>query len=277
MKIICFLTVRPCKVFYDFCKTLQNKHYKVFICVDDILHEIPDYDNDIPIIRVQDELCIKEGFCNSITYTYPQLVVCARDRALYFFTKKYKRKFDNIWFIEQDVFIPTSKTIQNIDKKFPNFDLLSAQNTLFYEHQKYTKMQGWYWGHIFANKIIDFPFGKSMISIIRVSEYLLKIIADFVDTHKTMLVDEVFFNTLALQNKCTTYSPQELSRTVVYKRSWKLRDLNIHSVYHPIKCIEQQTYFRKKLNENIFKSSNTYITCAFNILSNLKVQHTHSL
>lgn len=163
MKLICFLTVRPCNIFYNFCKTLQKENYKVFICIDDYLHEIPDYDNFIPLIKIKDDICIKEGFCNSISYTYPKLVVCARDRALYFFCRVYQEEFDSIWFIEQDVFVPRFETIQNIDNKYPNTDLLSPQNTLFYKHQKNEKMQGWYWQHIFANQTIDFPYGKSMV------------------------------------------------------------------------------------------------------------------
>ena len=39
------------------------------------------------------------------------------------FTQNYM-SYNHIWFIEEDVFIPTLDTIKNIDLKYPDNDLL---------------------------------------------------------------------------------------------------------------------------------------------------------
>ena len=68
MNIICFLTVRPTKLFYDFIK--QIKSHKIFICIDDNTYDIPDYDNCIEIVKInndQDEHRYRLFFC--IMYT----------------------------------------------------------------------------------------------------------------------------------------------------------------------------------------------------------------
>ena len=48
--ILCFLTVNPCDIFYNFVKTLPNKE-NIYICIDDNNHDIPNYDEEIKIIK----------------------------------------------------------------------------------------------------------------------------------------------------------------------------------------------------------------------------------
>ena len=47
--IICFLTVRPGELFYNFVKQLPNQK-NIYICIDDNDHNIPNYDDKIKII-----------------------------------------------------------------------------------------------------------------------------------------------------------------------------------------------------------------------------------
>jgi hypothetical protein len=65
--IICFLTVRPCCLFYNFVKKLQNIG-NVYICIDDNNYQIPNYDNEIKIIQMDSKLCEDSGFKSTVLW-----------------------------------------------------------------------------------------------------------------------------------------------------------------------------------------------------------------
>jgi hypothetical protein len=49
-----FLTVRPCSLFYEFCKKLKSEMYDIYIVIDDnnYNYNIPYCDYDINIIKL---------------------------------------------------------------------------------------------------------------------------------------------------------------------------------------------------------------------------------
>ena len=59
----------------------------------------------------------------------------SRDKALYYFCR-YGIKYKYLWMIEEDVFIPNNKTIENIDNKHKNGDLLVASNDIIYKKRR---------------------------------------------------------------------------------------------------------------------------------------------
>ena len=86
MNIICFLTVRPSKLFYDFCKKINCKNnYNIYICIDDNYYSIPKYDCAIEIIKINNELCELAGYKSSVMNHNNKAV--SRDKALYYFNK----------------------------------------------------------------------------------------------------------------------------------------------------------------------------------------------
>jgi len=116
MNIICFLTVHPSTLFYNFCKRLKNEKYDVYICIDDNNYNIPNCDDgNINILKLENKLCEDAGFKNTVTYCKNR--ACSRDKALYYFCKN-DIDFQYIWFIEEDVFIPRISTLINIDNKY---------------------------------------------------------------------------------------------------------------------------------------------------------------
>ena len=82
--IICFLTVKPTKEFYDFAKTFKNNEYDVYIIIDSNEYIIPEYDGAIPIIKINNNVCETRGFKNTLYYCKNKAF--ARDKALYYFT-----------------------------------------------------------------------------------------------------------------------------------------------------------------------------------------------
>ena len=69
---------------------------------------------------------VNEGFQNTHTIIKG---ATSREKALYYFYKN-DINYDHIWFIEEDVFIPTIETIKNIDIKYPDNDLLVSGNKI---------------------------------------------------------------------------------------------------------------------------------------------------
>jgi hypothetical protein len=242
MDIICFLTVRPTKLFYNFIK--QIKSHKIFICIDDNTYNIPDYDNCIEIIKINNDECNKAGFKGSVMYFKDS--ACSRDKALYYFSKIYT-DFNKIWFIEEDVFIPTIDTIINIDNKYKEGDLLCKTNKLMNE-----KTNDWYhWKSIYNKINISLPYARSLICAIRCSKKMVQCIEQYADKYKTLFIDEAFFNTLVYHNNLKVVCPIELC-SIKYRCNWKINDINPNFLYHPIKDINIHYKFRnQKMNENI--------------------------
>ena len=242
--IICFLTINPSNLFYEFCKKLVTNNYEVYICIDDNNYEIPYYDNYIPIIKIDNKECESAGFKSSLLYFLNRS--CSRDKALYYFCR-INKQYDNIWFIEEDVFIPHIKTIKNIDDKYPLDDLLCVYNTIKYD-KIFNKDIDWeHWKIVFSQTKLDPPYSKSMICAIRVSNKLLKLINNYACLNNSLFLDEALFNTIAIQNKLNIITPPELS-TIHYKKEWDFYEINISNLYHPMKNIYQQYFFRNLID-----------------------------
>ena len=235
--IKCFLTVTPCEKFYNFIKQLPDIEY-IYICIDNNDYNIPNYDGKIKIIKIDNKESISNGFHSSVL-NYKKKAL-SRDKALYYFYKN-NINYDYIWFIEEDVFIPTIETIKNIDIKYPDNDLLVSANNIIY--QKHTN---WHWNVVNRqlNGKLSLPYSKAMICAIRCSKKLLECIFNHALKYKTLFMDEAMFNTLALHNNLNVKDIEEL-KTIVWRKNWTKNDININNLYHPVKSIENQHQLRK--------------------------------
>lgn len=234
--IKCFLTRTPNKKFYNFITLLPDID-NIYICIDNNDYNIPNYDGKIKIIKIDNKTCINEGFQN----THSKIKgATSREKALYYFYKN-NINFDYIWFIEEDVFIPTIETIKNIDIKYPDYDLLVSGNNIIYK-----KRRKWHWRLV--NKQlkgkISLPYSCSMICAIRCSKKLLECIFNHAVKYKTLFFCEVMFNTIALHNNLNVKDIEEL-KTIVWKNKWKKNEININNLYHPVKSIKNQYELRK--------------------------------
>lgn len=235
--ILCFLTKRPCILFYDFCKKLKNENYDIYIFIDDNNYDIPNCDNLINIIKIDNKICEDSGFKSSVYYFDNKS--CSRDKSLYYFCKN-NIDYEYIWFIEEDVFIPSIKTIENIDNKYTCGDLLVESHKIIYK-----KDTTWHWNKINNQIRIDPPYASSMICAIRCSKKILQCINDYVIKYNNLFMDEALFNTLALQNNLDVKVIDELS-TIIYKYDWQKEDIKKENLYHPIKSISVQYNYRIK-------------------------------
>jgi len=239
--IICFLTVRPSKLSIKFYNKL-NTIYDVYICVDDNDYIVPE--TKCKIIKIDNKICKEAGFNNMVgnlkKYEYKSL---SRDKALYYFY--YNRdliKFNNIWLIEEDVFIPSINTIKNIDSKYPTCDLLVRQNKIY---KSKDECKNWFWNKIFRDSYLTFPYGRSMICAIRISKKLLILLGSYATKYKKFFMDESIFNTIAIQNNLSIITPDELKYILWRsKRKHTIKTIKPNYLYHPMKSIVEQTKLR---------------------------------
>jgi hypothetical protein len=255
MNIICFLTVKPCILTLKFCEQLQNEsNYNVRVFVDDNDYRIPDiFNGNIEIIKINNKTCEDKGYKSTVMWLDNK--ACSRDKALYYLNIN-DIEYDNVWLIEEDVFIPNIETISNIDIKYPNGDLLSRHHSIVNTYQDTRK----YIIPYLKKKKIKAPYAQSMISAIRCSKKLVKIIGKHAEINNDLFLDEALFNTLALQNNLDVLTIKELN-SIKYKKKWTIKDIKqigINNLYHRIKDIQKHYSYRKELENqnNIEKQSN---------------------
>lgn len=246
--IICFLTVRPTREFYEFAKTLKSSEYDVYILIDSNEYFIPEYDGVIPIIKINSKVCESHGFKNTLYYCENKAF--SRDKALYYFTVS-KIPFKYLWMIEEDVFIPNTTIIPSIDAKYPGYDLLCKANKIT---SRVTQPNDWHWSKIKTNIFTQLPWACSLVCAIRITPKLLGAIAKYARMFNTLFLDEALFNTIAIHNGLSIRAIEELSRLEFNKR-WNIDEFSHKYLYHPIKNIQDQLFIRKHL-----ENANTTIT-----------------
>jgi len=241
--IICFLTFKPSELFYDYVKQLKSEIYDIYICIDDNTYDIPNYksEDDVKIIKIDNEECENEGFKNTVSYCIHK--ACSREKALYYFYKNDDIYFDFIWFLEEDVFIPELNTILNIDNKYNDCDLLSRSNIIAYNKNDSMSFSP-HWSKVENYSYLSVPYCSSMICAIRCSKKMLNLINKHANNHKTLFHCEMLFNTLAFQNNLSIICPEELS-CIIFRNNWKKEDIKKNYLYHPIKDIEKHYEFRE--------------------------------
>ncbi len=244
MPILCFLTVRPPRLFYEFCCRLASAEYPVFIVIDDNEYHILGVEDDVSlvehvtILKVDKKECEAAGFKSTLLSFNGKAT--SRDTSLYYFCRKFTA-YDYVWFIEEDVFVPTETSISNIDKKFPTGDLLVGSHKITNEMR-----HDWHWSHVKSQVTFPPPYACAMMCAIRVSRKLMKIIDVYAAENNDLFYGEALFNTLALRNDCTVIIPPALY-PITYRRDWKSGEMNEWQLFHPVKDIEEQYRFREDL------------------------------
>ena len=216
--------------------------YKVFICIDDNSHKIPDYDGAIPLIYFDNKVPETAGYKSSVLWLNNK--ACSRDKALYFFNHIYTESYRYLWMLEEDVLIPHLDTISNIDRKYPTSDLLCAKHEIIHSVSR-----SWHWPHINKQIKIPPPYASSMICAIRVSPALMSNLDNYAKLYNNLFMDEALFNTIALQANLSVITPPELS-TIHYNTRWKREQIKPTNLYHPVKSIDEQYAIRALLADS---------------------------
>jgi hypothetical protein len=265
-------TVNPHPILIDFLihlydYTFQKKlDYTIYVVVD---NNKKQYKNTkkIKYIQIDPEEATKKGFKDSLLRYYhlphKKIKSFALDKALYYFSNY--NIYDNYWLIEEDVFIPSVKTIPMLDKKYKQADLLVSSNGIKEDYKP-----DWHWVLMVKNnkskdrktkvkkmlnaKKEDFyfslPWYHSWCPVLRISNKLLEEINNFVKKHHTLLMNEFMFNTIAEKSNLKIVLVEEFKFRYVHKENkktlFKKKEIKVKNLYSQIKDQETQKNYRKE-------------------------------
>ena len=247
---------------YDYFKE-KKLDYTIYVTIDNnntIYKDTEKY----KIIQIDHLLATKEGFKDSLLRYYhrkdSKIKSFALDKTLYYFSKN--NNYDNYWLLEEDVFIPSVKTIPSLDKKYKEADLLVKNNNI----NESGKMD-WHWPLMVRdnknklrkkrvekaekskNYYLPLPWYNSFCCMIRISSKLLDAVKMFAHKNKTLIFMEFMFNTIAMHNNLKLITVEEFKSKYKYesksKSLFEKKEIRKKNLYSQIKDLETQKDFRK--------------------------------
>jgi hypothetical protein len=240
---LCLITFKPDEKleYLNFLNCFEN--LDIYVIIDDNLNNYDNLKNafkNINFIQIHDNECINNGYKN-LNYIVLKKPVSGWDKAIYYFTKN-KADYSNIWFIEDDVYFYSEKTILQIDEKYREEDILC--NASYDE----AKLNEWLWKYIDIK--FDPPYFCGMMCAVRLSKKYLECINDYVNKHNTLFFLEAFFPSIAKHyNLKIVKWPIEFGYITYRDPVPNHNDLNINFLYHPIKDIRLHSFFRIKIQD----------------------------
>jgi hypothetical protein len=277
MNAIAVLTITPTDELLDFYSGFVRLGYQVFVVIDDNNFKLDNVEvkaknNGLSLIQIEEYECRRVGFVN-LTGFRTRSGCSAREKALYYFCCRDLSP-DNVWFIEDDCFVPNHEIILNIDRKYENADIISAENVVN-KNGALDGQDGWPWWRLVPRTILPPPWAHSMVCAVRLSRKMLTSFDSFIRSNintlrfintvitvikvagllrqkslwRKRLHVEYIFHTLALHNQLSVIKAQELSG-VVYRNEWNVSKMNSGTIYHPLKDSDLHCRYRKILNQD---------------------------
>jgi hypothetical protein len=237
MNAVCLLCRKPDRMWCEFLDKFNN--YKVFIIVDDQEIDLSDIKRDysnLAFIQISDNDCI-DKYYTKINY-FVKKDITSWERSMLFFTF-IEKSFDQVWFIEDDVFLYDESVLEKIDKKYQKEDLLTRFT--HFPEEKQTK-----WGPI---ENLKEPIRSAMCCVVRMSKRMLLEINEFVKIEKRFCFLEILFPTLATNLNLDYKNPDEFDsvrfnpdKLIKKKMTTELLQKNL---FHPVKDIYKHKIYRE--------------------------------
>lgn len=241
-KAIAFLTRYPQLETLAFAEQLSfETDFDIFVFSDELYAEKEELivNKSFKVISYSDNFCKESGYVNSNISgsTHIKKNPISWDKMIYHFCEQ-GMEYDFVWVFEDDVFIPSVKTICNLHEKYSAFDLITPNN-----FQKQDDLPDWHWKHIFDK--IEPPYYYSMVCAMGMSRKMLDAIKEYVKNNNQLFYIEVMFNTLAMQNNLKVKDAFEF-KSVVWLGEWFIDEFLLlpDNVFHPKKNIEDYQYLR---------------------------------
>lgn len=194
----------------------------------------------VKVIHYDDKECSNNGYKGAVSCVIPKLVI-SWDKAIYHFCKA-DDTYDFVWFVEDDVFIPSVKSVKLLTEKCAGIcDLAIASNI----QNDTGELTSWCWWKM-AVGAFELPWYHSMACAMGASKKLLQTSKEYIETHRNIPYHEFFFNTLAMQNGLVVCNPEELS-TILWTPEGDV-DISQHDEskwYHSVKDISSHLLNRK--------------------------------
>jgi hypothetical protein len=241
---VVLLTVRPNLNQVEFFRQIEREHLDLFVVADDNGFDKSGY-GYLRWIQIDDAFCREAGFRRFNPMIYKTFECSAWDKALYYFSC-VNTSYDNVWIIEEDVFISRPDTIAKLDRKYGEADIISAANNVNHTGE----LDSWYWWQRIPVNALPLPWAWSMVCGVRLSRALLGAVKTFVGREEVRNAEclniEFVFHTLALHQNLKVVTAEEL-KGVVWRKDWSLEELLPEGFYHPIKDVQRHAVLRQQL------------------------------
>ncbi len=232
---LCLLCVKLSPELLTFAKQLSI-HHKIFIMVDNNDTKLPNIIDNINILQMDDQECINLGYKNASATLKKNPVTW--DKVFYYFSN-IDTNFNHIWFVEEDVFVPTFDYFSKLDQKYPNIDLI-CKNHIAHKTDK----QQWHWSRAKGN--IPKPWFRSILCCHRQSRRNLQKVKEYVQKNGKLLFLEFLINTLASHNNHSVKTLPEF-KTITWRNKIDENNININNLYHPVKDLKKHLEYRKRI------------------------------
>lgn len=243
MNCVSVICRRPNDIWVEFLSKFTN--YDVFIVIDDnsidYKEKYKEY-TKVNIVQIDNEECKEAGF-TGMCLVDPNIKkeVVAWDKALYYFST-INTNYENIWFIEDDVFFYNEETLMEIDSNNQGVDLISTS----YKKRFSFRKNMWLWDKI--NIKFNLPYYQAMSCAVRASKLLLSKIKEYATEYKELFYLEALFPTICMRNDLKCNISNKL-KNIVYKREYTINDINKNELYHPMKNINDHIVLRNHLDK----------------------------
>lgn len=148
-------------------------------------------------------------------------------------------RWDDVWFIEDDVYFQSEQRLLAIDEAYPYCDLLTNGTTTRAEDMK--SPWQWLWNKITIE--LPEPHWRAMACACRVSLRLLEAIANYVVNNGTLVFIEAMFPTMCRGYGMLHEMPVEM-KTLEFRYEWTSDLIISANMYHPMKNIYEHRDLR---------------------------------
>jgi hypothetical protein len=193
-------------------------------------------------LQVDDDLCYNSKYKNANFIIKKK--VTSWDKVLYLLNHKLSF-IDFTFIVEDDVFIPSIKSIKSMFETYKNYDLVSS----FHNSKVDDKIVWSHWDKCPTYLPKDCQ-RHSMVCALGLSRKLLKVVEKQVETYKELYFIEIIFNSLAEKEKMNIIQAPEFS-TIVWRKKWCIEDFIEYKEnwFHPVKDIESHINIRSLLRK----------------------------
>lgn len=232
---LCIICFKPNDLWIEFLSKFVK--YDIYIIIDDNSFNYVDKYKDnkkINIIQVVNQSCKINGFIN-MNFTIKKYIT-GWEKAMYYFSS-VNLTYDNVWFLEDDVFFYNEETLCNIDLVYTNSDLLSKtirENKTGYKND-------WLWPMIDIK--LKPPYYACLCCAVRMSKQMLSKIKDYATIYKTLFFLEALFPTICKKNNLIYHTPPQFN-SIIYRKDYNVNEINKFGLYHPVKNLNLHTLFR---------------------------------
>ena len=246
MNALCLLCKYPNKIWCDFLN--KFKKFKIFIIIDDNSEKYNEYRLkyiNITFIQIDSDLCTHFGFYNSATEVRGNMMPSKSiswDKALLNFC--WNNDYDNVWFLEDDVYFYNESTLYNLDRKYKNVDFICCEE--FNQEKKKYNINDWHWWCMdVPQEYIEYS-RYLLVCCVRLSKKFLNVLKKHVQIYRKLYLIEALFPTLVNKYNLNYVVDEKLwitfnSKLYPYKKRY---------IYHPIKNINEHLEFRNKFKKN---------------------------